>query len=175
MLTGHIISDLSIASLFGIRVLTEVGCEVTFTTTECIVKYRGKVILRGAKDPATDLWMLPLDSASVISPPVRAECPSATITTTDVHTRASHDFATFAHTVHTKANSIRFAHQSLCSPTIPTLLNSLMAICLLAGTENYLSVDFLRRNGTFFAIGKLNTTHKQHHHGELPPPPAAWL
>jgi hypothetical protein len=38
-LTGHIIPDLSIASLFGIRVLTEAGCEVTFTTRECIVKY----------------------------------------------------------------------------------------------------------------------------------------
>jgi hypothetical protein len=48
-----------------------------------------------------------------------------------------------------------------------------MAICLLAGTDNYLSVDFLRRNSTFFAIGELNTTHKQHHHGELPPPPVA--
>jgi hypothetical protein len=29
-LTGHIILDLSIASLFGIRVLTAVGCTVTF-------------------------------------------------------------------------------------------------------------------------------------------------
>ncbi len=51
------------------------------------------------------------------------------------------------------------------------MVNSLTAICLLAGTENYLSVDFLRRNGIFFAIGELNTTHKQHHHGELPPTP----
>ena len=125
MLTGHIIPDLSIASLFGIRVLTEVGCEVTFTTTECIVRYRGKVILRGAKDPATDLWTLPLGSAGVISPLLQAKFPSPTMPTANVHTRASHDIATFAHTVRTKANSIRFAHQLLCSPTIPTFLKAL--------------------------------------------------
>jgi hypothetical protein len=50
MLSGHIIPDLSVASLFGIRVLKEVGCEVTFTKNECNVLYNGKLILRGAKD-----------------------------------------------------------------------------------------------------------------------------
>jgi hypothetical protein len=33
--------------------------------------------------------------------------------------------AFFTHTVRTKANSIRFAHQSLCSPKISTLLKSI--------------------------------------------------
>ena len=37
VLTGHIIPNLSIASLFGIRVLTEAGCNVTFTKGECVV------------------------------------------------------------------------------------------------------------------------------------------
>jgi hypothetical protein len=36
-LTGHIIPDLSIALLFGIQVLTNVGCEVTFDKHKCIV------------------------------------------------------------------------------------------------------------------------------------------
>ena len=67
-------------------------------------------------------------------------------------------------------NSIKYYLSSILLDT-----NSLMAICLLAGTKNYLSVDFLHRNGTFFAVGELNTTHKQHHHGELPSPPAAWI
>ena len=39
-LTGHIIPDLSIASLFGIQVLTEAGCGITFKGA-CIVKYNG--------------------------------------------------------------------------------------------------------------------------------------
>jgi hypothetical protein len=37
VLTGHIIPDLSIASLFGIKVLTKAGCSVTFTRNKCIV------------------------------------------------------------------------------------------------------------------------------------------
>jgi hypothetical protein len=47
-----------------------------------------------------------------------------------------------------------------------------MAKTNLAGTKNYPSVDFLRRNSAFFLV---STTRKQHHHGELPLPPAAWI
>jgi hypothetical protein len=59
-LTGHIIPNLSIASLFGIHVLAEVGCEVTFSKTTCVVKYNGNIILTGSKDQTMDLWTLPL-------------------------------------------------------------------------------------------------------------------
>ena len=62
VLTGHIIPDLSIASLFGIHVLTEAGCTVTFDKMKCIVRYNIAVISNGTKDPATDLWTLPLGS-----------------------------------------------------------------------------------------------------------------
>jgi hypothetical protein len=37
VLTGHIIPDLLIASLFGICVLTNAGCIVTFDKNRCIV------------------------------------------------------------------------------------------------------------------------------------------
>jgi hypothetical protein len=66
-LTGHIIPNLSIASVFGIRVLTEAGCNVTFTKGDCVVKYNGNIILQGEKDPATDLWTLPLGSQGMTS------------------------------------------------------------------------------------------------------------
>jgi hypothetical protein len=55
VLMGHIIPNLSIASLFGICVLTEAGCEVTFTNKECIVRYNSKITLRSKKDAAIDL------------------------------------------------------------------------------------------------------------------------
>jgi hypothetical protein len=55
VLTGHIIPDLSIASLFGIRVLTKAGCEVTFTRDKCIARYKNNIILQGEKDLATSL------------------------------------------------------------------------------------------------------------------------
>jgi hypothetical protein len=59
-LVGHIVPELSIASLFGIRVLTEAGCTVKFDNKKCVVKYNDKTILVSLKDPATDLWTLPI-------------------------------------------------------------------------------------------------------------------
>jgi hypothetical protein len=59
-LIGHIVPKLSIASLFGIRVLTEAGCIVQFDNKKCLVCYKEKNILIGMKDPATDLWTLPI-------------------------------------------------------------------------------------------------------------------
>ncbi len=59
-LVGHIVPELSIASLFGIRVLTAAGCTVKFDNEKCVVKYNGKIILTGMKDPTTDLWTLPI-------------------------------------------------------------------------------------------------------------------
>jgi hypothetical protein len=54
--------------------------------------------------------------------------------------------AFFMHTVQTKANSIRFAHQSLCSPRISTLLKAIRCSFLkgcpnlsAAGVTRYLN------------------------------------
>ena len=60
VLEGHIVPDLTVASLIGIRILCKMGCTVLFTDTACYVRYQGKVILTGYKDPSTDLWVLPI-------------------------------------------------------------------------------------------------------------------
>jgi hypothetical protein len=60
LLEAHIVPDLTVASLIGIRVLCKAGCVVIFTDKMCSVMYGGKVILRGYKDPSTDLWILPI-------------------------------------------------------------------------------------------------------------------
>ncbi len=60
VLEGHIDPALNVASLIGIQTLCKVGCPVVFTDTKFYVKYDGKIILRGTKDPSTDLWVLPL-------------------------------------------------------------------------------------------------------------------
>ena len=60
MLVGLIIPELSIASLFGIRVLTAAGCTVKLDTEKCVVTHKGKIMLTGMKDPKTDLWTLPI-------------------------------------------------------------------------------------------------------------------
>ena len=59
-LTGHIVPDLTVASLFGIRVLCKAGCKVVFNRDKCKVYYKDVIILRGSKDPSTDLWTLPI-------------------------------------------------------------------------------------------------------------------
>jgi hypothetical protein len=124
-LTGHIVPNLSVASLFGICVLTSTGCKVTFTNNECIVRYKKRIILRGAKDPAMDLWTLPLGPLSMTSKNSSRRSPLVALSITDTHAHRPLLIAFFAHTMRTKANSIRFAHQSLCSPTIPTLLKAI--------------------------------------------------
>jgi hypothetical protein len=60
LLEAHIVPDLTVASLIGIRVLCKAGCIVIFTDQNYSVMYGGKVILRGYKDPSTDLWILPI-------------------------------------------------------------------------------------------------------------------
>jgi hypothetical protein len=57
---GHIMPDMTSASLFGIRVLFKAGCMIVFDDNKCQVIYNGKVILTGYKDPASNLWMLPI-------------------------------------------------------------------------------------------------------------------
>jgi hypothetical protein len=66
ILTGHIVSGLSMASLMGIRVLCKAGCKEIFTDTKCEVKYQNKVILNELKDPTTDLWTLPITPTAIM-------------------------------------------------------------------------------------------------------------
>ncbi len=125
VLTGHIIPDLSIALLFGIQVLTEAGCKVTFTQQECIVHYNDRIILQGEKDPTTDLWTLPLGSQGMTSQHAQCILPLAASIVVNAHAHPAVQIAFFTHTVRTKANSIQFAHQLLCSPRILTLLKAI--------------------------------------------------
>jgi hypothetical protein len=121
-LMGHIIPNLSIPSLFGIRVLTNVGCKVIFDKDKCIVQYNGYVFLQGKKDPSTDLWNLPLGSPSTHTQSAMPANHSPSHATAHM---ASTQIAFFTYTVCNKANSIRFTHQSLCSPQISTLLKAI--------------------------------------------------
>ncbi len=113
VLTGYIIPDLSIASLFGIRVLTDVGCTVTFDIDKCVVNFNGTELLRGYKDEKMDLWILPLGGDQrtpaqhdFVMPVVA--CPKIATARTLYPPAADDptDVATFTHTVRTKANSI---------------------------------------------------------------------
>ncbi len=119
ILTGHIVPKLTIASLIGIRVLCDIGCTMVFTKAKCEVIYNGKIILWGYKDPSTDLWTLPIN-ATTEDTKGKVSTPHKTTSVIDNSERI--DLATFTHSVQTCANSVIFAHQSLCNPKISTLL-----------------------------------------------------
>jgi len=137
VLVGHVVPKLSIASLIGIRVLCDTGCEVVFTKTNCDIWYKGKVILSGTKEPSTDLWTLPIgpQNEQAKKTIVNNKCvptalrkvgqaPQKSIKVpSDAHYGATHA-ASFAHSVKTRANAVKFAHQALCNPKISTLLKA---------------------------------------------------
>jgi hypothetical protein len=126
VLTGHIMPDLSTASLFGICVLTEAGCEAAFDNKCCTVQYNNTIILQGKKNLSTDLWTLPHGTLSTSTHHGAATTPLIAPVISDAHDHhASMQIAFFTHIVQNKANSIQFAHQALCSPRISTLLNAI--------------------------------------------------
>ena len=99
--------------------------------------YNGKVFLSVNKDPSTDLWTLPIDldidqaTKSIVKPTKVSSSsqevfppPKKNITMPlDAHGRVS-QVASFKNSVKTRANGVRFAHQSLCNPKISTLLKA---------------------------------------------------
>jgi hypothetical protein len=106
-------------------VLTEVGWDITFDKHKCTVRYNGKIILIGDKDPSTDLWTLPLGSVDMITYRVYDAILLAAPVLADAHAHLPTPIVCFTHTVRTKANIVCFAHQSLCSPCISTPLKAI--------------------------------------------------
>ena len=65
VLKGHIIPNITVASLIGIHILCKVGCIIVFTDAACYVMYNREIIFIGHKDPSTDLWILPITPAAI--------------------------------------------------------------------------------------------------------------
>jgi hypothetical protein len=125
-LTVHIIPDLKIASLIGIRPLCKVSCKVIFDNEKCDVVYEGRVILRGYKDPSTNLWTLTITKEGMRTTPSQNDLPQPCprISRAPHPPLAIYDGALFLHSVQTRANNVKFAHQLLCNPKISTLLKA---------------------------------------------------
>mgnify|MGYP006204437665 FL=1 len=141
--------------------LCKAGCKVVFDDDKCDVFYQGKLILRGYKDPSTDLWTLPIvpTHANVwTTPGTQEQGPHVTKHAASVHKacvllpkaddknrntcgpiavdnlprpgpcigRAPHQsIAGFTHSIKTRVNAVKFAHQSLCNPKISSLLKAI--------------------------------------------------
>ncbi len=119
VLTSHIMRGLMMASLVGIRMLCKSGCQVIFTEEYCNVMYNGKLILRGYKDPQTNLWTLPITPDAIMQQLTVGKDLGGQKNPQPIQV------ATFTHSVRTRANAVKFAHQLLCNPKISTLMKAL--------------------------------------------------
>ncbi len=122
------VPHLVVVSLIGICPLCKAGCQVVFDNEKCDVMFKWKVILRGYKDPSTDLWTLLLNTEKMLSallqlaPVIDCAPHSSALVSADIHPAIN--LASFTHLVCTWANSVNFLHQSLCNPKISTLLKA---------------------------------------------------
>ncbi len=68
-LTGHVVPDMTMASLLGKRVLCKAGCIMVFDDKTCRVYYKSKLILTGYKDPTSNSYTLPIGQAKLWTTP----------------------------------------------------------------------------------------------------------
>jgi hypothetical protein len=126
------VPTLAVASLIGMRPLCKAGCKIIFDDKKCEVVFKEKVILRGFKDASTDLWTLPIPTKGMQTTPGHVTKGTKYILPQPgpceghaPHPPAEEVFnlAMFTHSVKTRANKVKFAHQSLCNPKISRLLH----------------------------------------------------
>ncbi len=126
VLTWHIVPQLTVASLIDNRPSFNAGFTVLFDRDKCDVIFNGSVMLSGYKDATIDLWTLPIKGCSEMrialshKAPVLDSAPNSICP--DLHPGV--DLASFTHSVCTRANGVKFAHQSLCNPKIFRLLKA---------------------------------------------------
>ncbi len=121
-LVRHIVPEMKMVFLLGIRVLCKTGCTVIFDDKKCQIIFNNKVILTGYKDPLNNLWTLPIcheehrtSPGSVkLTRPQPGHCKNCTPMSPMI---AQHT-AGFSYHHTTKENDVKFMHQSLCNPPI---------------------------------------------------------
>ena len=120
---GHIIPGLASHSLLSVVKLCNAGCEVSCSKVECIVKYRGRIVLRGRKCSSTGLWMVPLDTR---------HSPTKIKTSGNEQVPEHIQIASFAHEflgnlipTSSQEELAMYYHQCLCSPPKSSMLKAI--------------------------------------------------
>jgi hypothetical protein len=106
------------ASLIGIRIICKAGCEVTFDDKKCEVVFKNTIILRGYKDPTTDLWTLPLTLNKI----AKTTLVEVMISPNSAPCNPVIESASFSYARTNRTNNVTFAHKSLCNPPIASLI-----------------------------------------------------
>ena len=137
-LMGHIVPSITMASLIGIRILCKAECKVVFNNEKCKVFYDNNIILRGYKDPSTDLWTLPITHDKVAKTTQESLSESSQKGRATKRTQQQFgpslnhpqrnsvvESAGISYVCTTKINNVKFAHQSFCNPPIASLLKAI--------------------------------------------------
>jgi len=116
---GHIVPDLTHASVLGVQTLCNAGCKVVLDDDEYRVYYNRKIVLRGFKGPTTDLWVTALNNPNPRTTPDYLDLQ------TTHSTQRFHEIANHVYFITTKQNTVKYMHQSMCSPMPSTLLKAI--------------------------------------------------
>ncbi|KAL7425608.1 hypothetical protein ACHAXH_000191, partial [Discostella pseudostelligera] len=112
---AHIVPGLAHTSLLSARVFCDAGYNVAYSRQNCTVSDKqNNIVLRGHRDPHTNLWRLPLTTKS--------PTPTATTNNTTVHQQHS---ANHVHTITHIQNRVKYMHQALFCPPRQTLLRAI--------------------------------------------------
>lgn len=117
---SHIIPGFANASLLSVRRLVDAGCRVIFDMHEARIWYKGRCIMSARRHPKTGLWVLPLANKPT---QVQPTLPFELLSTTS--TERTNAVAHNAYTMRTKQQAMKYIHQCLFSPPIPTLLRAI--------------------------------------------------
>jgi hypothetical protein len=114
-----------VALLTGIQPLCKAECQVLFDNY-CDVIFDGNVILCGYNYPSSDLWTQSITGCNTMRTALPQSAPGIDCAPHDMRPKIHPSFTlvSFTHSVCTRANSVKFAHQSLCNPKISTLLKA---------------------------------------------------
>jgi hypothetical protein len=107
---AHILPGLASHSLLSIAQFCDHGCIVQFSRDNCRVLHNKTLLLEGPRDPATNLWLLPLQPQPDPLPPRDIDTPHL-------------GFA--AHHTSTKPDLIQYMHTSCFSPVSSTWLRAI--------------------------------------------------
>ena len=123
---AHIVPELAHASLISTQKSCNTGCKGMLNKEECRVYYKGRLVLTGGRDPATELWQLPSNPTAIHN--VHMSLSHFDLVIPADALKVGMQFIHQASNVHTipyKQNQLKYMHKSMFSPPIATLTNAI--------------------------------------------------
>ena len=121
MTAAHIVPGLAHTTLISARKFCDAGCKVLFNKKECRVYFNEQLMLTGHREPTSGLWTLSVNTAK--KPTSHIDKYDLAMVRGTTATYLQHTINN-AYIIPTKQNAVKYMHQSLFGPPIPTLLKA---------------------------------------------------